>query len=271
MNPLVRDLEAATDPVVLARRAGFAPHGYQASVLRSRSRRIVLNWSRQAGKSSVTAYLPIHTAIYRPKSTTLVLGPGERQAKLLLDKVYEALDAIGREAVVIEAENVLELRLANGSKVVALPGKEGTVRGYTADLVVIDEAARVPDALYKTVRPMLATTGGRLILLSTPFGKRGFFHDVWVRGGAVWERHEVPVTEVPHISAEFVAEEREALPAEWFAQEYLCAFNDLDGAVFSLDQIQRALSDATVEPLFALSGLGGPLGDAGVTPLAVAF
>lgn len=269
MNPLFRDFDLASDPVAFVRTAGFEPYDYQIDVLRSRSKRIILNWSRQAGKSTVTSYLPIHRAHYVPGSTILILGPGERQAKMLLDKVYEALDAIGRDAIPLEVDNVLELQLANGSRIVALPGKDGTVRGYTADLVIIDEASRVPDSLYKTVRPMLAATNGVLILLSTPFGKRGFFHEIFTGDSPHWERHEVPVSRVPHISPEFIAEERRELPELWFAQEYECAFLDEIGAVFTLEQIQRALSDATVEPLFELPPLTGPLSDRGVTPLVL--
>src|SRR6202043_502550 len=82
-----------------------------------------------------------------------------------------------------------ELRLSNQSEVVSLPCREETVRGYSrVGLLVIDEAARVPDDLYRAVRPMLAVSAGQLICLSTPYGKRGFFHDAWVHGGADWAR-----------------------------------------------------------------------------------
>jgi hypothetical protein len=238
VNPLCRDLTVADDPVAFARLAGFDPHPYQVAVLRSVSKRLILNWSRQAGKSTVTSYLPIHRAQYRPGSLTLLLAPGERQAELLLDKVYEALDAIGRDAIRTEVENVLELILENGSTIVALPGKDGTIRGYSG-----------------------------LVLLSTPFGKRGFFHDIFTGDSPNWERHEVPVTSVPHIDPAFVEEERRELPEQWFAQEYLCKFIETTDTVFTLDQIQRAMNDPAVTPLFGQS-LTGPLGDPAVTPLA---
>jgi hypothetical protein len=272
MNPLWRDLEAAADPVALARRAGFEPHDYQVAVLRSTARQLILNWSRQAGKSSITAFLPVHTAMYKPGSLTLILGPGERQAALLLKKVYDVIDALGRDVAMTETENVLNLRLANGSEIHALPGKEGTIRGFSGvDLLVIDEAAKASDELYFTVRPMLAASMGRIVLLSTPFGRRGFFHDVWFNGGDRWDRHEVPVTRVPHISAEFLDEERQGLPEIWFAQEYLCRFSEMAGAVFSLEQIERAMSDPSVTPLFSMPSPTGPFSDRLLTPLPVTF
>src|SRR5215831_4587952 len=92
-----------------------------------------------------------------------------------------------------ESETTSSVMLANRSRIIALPGKEQTIRGYASvSLLIIDEAARVPDDLYRAVRPMLAVSSGRLICLSTPFGKRGFFHDCWARGGDDWHRIEVP-------------------------------------------------------------------------------
>ncbi len=106
-----------------------------------------------------------------------MLSPGERQSKEFLRKavgLYRALD----RPVPSDAENKLELELSNGSRIVALPGNEGTIRGYSGvNLLVVDEASRVPDALYVAVRPMLAVSGGRLVALSTPMGTRGWFYE----------------------------------------------------------------------------------------------
>lgn len=254
MNPLLLDLLSADDPVALARRGGFAPYGYQVEALRSPSKQIILNWSRQAGKSTVTSFLPVHLAQYKAKSLTLLLGPGERQAELLLDKVYEALDVIGRDAIKTEVENVLELILENGSKIVALPGKDGTIRGYSGvDLIVIDEASRVPDSLYYAVRPMLAASNGSIILLSTPFGKRGFFHAEWIADDPAWHRMEVTAEQVPHISEAFLASERKSLPDMWFRQEYMGEFIETSDQIFSYDVVHGALSD-DVLPIFATEG-----------------
>jgi len=134
---------------------------------------------------------------------------------------------------------------------VALPGKEGTIRGFSGvDLLIIDEASRVDDALYGSVRPMLAVSGGRLVALSTPWGKRGWWFSAWEDGGADWERVRVDATECPRISASFLEEERRSLPALLFQSEYECAFTDTTDSVFSTDDIYAALT-AEVAPLFA--------------------
>ena len=95
---------------------------------------------------------------------------------------------------------------------------------------------------------VLAVSGGALLMMSTPFGKRGAFYTEWT-GSAVWERYEVPATEVPRISAEFLEEERRNMPGPWFRQEYLCEFVETSDQVFAHDDVMAALDDK-VKPLF---------------------
>ena len=88
-----------------------------------------------------------------------------------------------------DGDNEISLLFPNGSRIVGLPGSEATIRGFSAvSLLLVDEAARVSDDLYKAIRPMLAVSGGSLWLMSTPFGRRGFFWDAWANGGPDWER-----------------------------------------------------------------------------------
>jgi hypothetical protein len=123
--------------------------------------------------------------------------------------------------------------LENRSVIPCLPCREDTIRGFShIDLLVLDEAARVPDDLYRAVRPMLAVSKGRLICLSTPYGKRGFFYQAWARGGDDWTRIEIPAERIARISPEFLAEERRALGESWFRQEYCCSFEALEGLVY---------------------------------------
>ena len=137
----------------------------------------------------------------------------------------------------------------NGSRIISLPGTEQTIRGYSqVRLLVIDEAARVTDALYYAIRPMLAVSGGRLIALSTPAGKRGFFYEEYT-AGLGWERVQVSAEQCPRISVAFLEEERSTLPALWFQSEYMCQFTELINAVFSEDDIDR-MFEANVRPWF---------------------
>ncbi|HEV2124212.1 MAG TPA: terminase family protein, partial [Chloroflexota bacterium] len=258
VSPLASDLAMAFDPVVFAQRAGIEPDGWQANVLRSTAPRLLLNCARQSGKSTVTATLAMHSAIYQPGSLTLLLSPSERQSQELFRKCLDVYRATDRQEPP-EHETKLQLELENGSRIVALPGREGTIRGFSGvDLLIIDEASRVDDALYGAVRPMLAVSGGRLIALSTPWGERGWWYAAWVDGGADWERVRVDATQCPRIPPGFLEEERRTLPSLLYRSEYLCEFVGTVDQVFATDDLRAALSP-DVGPLFPVGAALPPL------------
>jgi len=204
----------------VASRLGLTLDDWQRDALHSEARQLLLNVGRQGGKSTVAALLGLHEALSRPNALVLAVSPGERQSKLLFRKLMGFYRALGKPVPSV-VENKLSLELANGSEVHALPGQEDTIRGFSAvTLLLVDEASRVADDLIAAVRPMLAVTGGRLVTMSTPFGKRGWWWDAWETGGSSWERFEVPAIACPLISAAFLEEERCALPPMWFASEY---------------------------------------------------
>lgn len=241
--PLATDLAASLDPCVLSGQAGLAPDDWQARLLRSVAQRILLNASRQSGKSTTTATLALHTALYEPGALVLLLSPSLRQSVELFRKVLTLYRALDRP-LPAEAESVLRLELDNGARILSLPGKEGTIRGYSGvRLLAIDEASRVPDDLYRAVRPMLAVSGGRLIAMSTPWGTRGWWYEAWAHGEDDWERYEVPASQCPRISADFLAEEERTLGEFWFAQEYGCAFLDAQTQAFPRAVIDRAFAE----------------------------
>lgn len=239
---IAADLAQALDPALFARSIGFDPDPWQAELLRSPSRQIVLNCSRQSGKSTTTAALALHTAIYEPGAPILLLSASQRQSGELFKKVTGFYGE--QNAAVAESETALTMTLDNGSRILSLPGKAGTIRGFSGvRLLIVDEAAFVPDDLYYAVRPMLAVSGGRIALLSTPFGKRGFFHDVWVNGGKDWQRFEVPAPKCPRIPADFLEGERRAMPAWQFNQEYMCSFEDSQTSAFAYEDVMAALEE----------------------------
>ena len=191
---------------------------------------------------------PLERGEQQPGSLILLLSPSLRQSQELFKKVQDAYRALGNPTP-LQAESALRYEMDNGSRIIALPGTEPTVRGYSGvDLLVIDEASRVQDELYYSVRPMLAVSGGRLIALSTPFGKRGFFYQAWTEGED-WERIKITAHECPRISRAFLDEEQRTLPPLWFASEYLCEFVDTVDQVFAYEDVMRAVT-TTVEPLF---------------------
>src|SRR5215216_5174907 len=162
------DLRLALDRVAFARSLGVEPDSWQERLLRSGSDRVLLNCCRQSGKSTMSALIALHRALYHPGSLVLCLAPALRQSVELFGKIANFYRDLGRPVSPL-GERKLSLELENGSRIITLPGSEKTIRGFSgATLLVVDEAARVEDELYFAVRPMLAVSGGALMMLSTP-------------------------------------------------------------------------------------------------------
>lgn len=236
------------DPVRFARDAGLDPDPWQKEVLRSSSKRLLLNCSRQSGKTTTVAALSLHRAIHVPRSFCLIFSPSLDQSLEFFRRVADLSRNLGLEHVEPEALRKTGMDLKNGSRIEARPGSERTARGRTADLLVIDEAARIEDELYHSLRPMLAVTGGTLAMLSTPNGKRGAFYDAWFNP-AGWERYLVTASECPRITTDFLDEERASLPSWVFRQEYECSFEETEDQVFTTHMVESAAS-LDVRPLF---------------------
>jgi len=238
-----QDLACALDPVALARAAGIHPDPWQIRYLRSMHPRKLLNCSRQSGKSTAVSVKAVHRALYHPGALVLMLSPSLRQSGELFKKALSVYRDLGRP-VSAESETALTLTLDNGSRIVSLPGKEGTIRGYSgANLILIDEASRVADELYFSVRPMLAVSGGTLEAPSTPFGTRGWWYSAWRETLQDWERYEVPATSCPRIPAAFLEEEKQTMGEWWFRQEYECLFMDAQSAAFRRADIDAAFEE----------------------------
>ena len=123
-----------------------------------------------------------------------------------------------------------------------MPGVERNVRGFSAaSLVLVDEASQAPNELYRVMRPMLGSSKGDIWLMSTPFGKRGFFFEAWSDEKQAWTRVMSPATECPRFTAEFLEEERYVQGDAYFRQEYMCEFIDDDDSVFTYEELMKVV------------------------------
>lgn len=233
MSAITERMAGALDPSRLAARADIELDPWQRELVQSDDRQALVLCSRQSGKSTASAVLAAHTAIYRPGSLTLLVSPSQRQSIELLAKVKAFVSHLDRPS----QESETKITLPNGSRIISLPGGDQTIRGFSAALVIMDEAARIEDATAAAVRPMLAITRGRLIALSTPFGRRGWFAEAWHAGGDDWKRVRVPASACPRISEDFLERERRALGPFLFDQEYNLAWVNASGSVFHEDAI----------------------------------
>jgi Terminase large subunit, T4likevirus-type, N-terminal len=245
--PILPPMEA----VELWRQAmGVDPDPWQQTVLKSEDPRICLCCARQVGKSSVVAVKALSIATTEPHSLILLLSRSLRQSGELARKVFDAYRAAGR-TIPAESETKQTLELSNGSRILALPGGDPeAIRGFSAPrVVVLNEAARIPDSLYVAVRPMLAVAPkAAMLLLSTPYGRRGFFFRVWAQSQR-WLKVMVTARECQRLSEDFLQEELIELGERWYAQEYLCQFLEAIGQVFSDEAIDAAFRD-DIAPLF---------------------
>ncbi|HZU34506.1 MAG TPA: terminase family protein [Gemmataceae bacterium] len=217
--------------VQVMRLLDLEPDPWQIEVLESSHPRMLLNCCRQAGKSTTVAILGLTAALYVKNTRVLLLSRSHRQSHELFRTLMSFWKRFELPPPRKKTED--EVEFANGSRIVSLPCREDTIRGFAnVSLLIIDEAARVPDDIYGAVNPMLAVSKGRLIALSTPCGKRGFFYNAWARGGATWQRIEIPAERIPRIGAEFLECQRVELGESWYRQEYCCSFESLEGLVY---------------------------------------
>jgi Terminase large subunit, T4likevirus-type, N-terminal len=251
------DLRLALDPDAFARAAGLEGEldEWQRAVLDADEAKLLLCCSRQTGKSTVAALLAARTAVLEPRSLVLCVSPSMRQSSELFRKVrdfYGGLSTLPSRPAV-RLESALRLELANGSRVVSLPGSERTTRGYSrASLIVLDEAARIGDELITSLAPMQATSlvgRRRFIAMSTPYGRRGWFFERWQSIDPGWYKTTIRADQCTRIPADLLAEQERELGPLLFRQEYQCEFMDAAETIFATALVERAF-DPSITPLF---------------------
>ena len=215
----------------------------QQEILACTSNRVIVCCCRQWGKSTTGALKALHHALTTPGALVLLASRTLRQTGELLAKVIGFAKSLGiriRRA----QRHPNSLLLPNGARIIALPGEPDSLRGYSAvSLLIVDEAAYVPDELYTALRPMLATTNGAIWLLSTPRNRTGFFFDEFSGDSLKWSKFRVTAADCPRISAGFLEEERLRHGPALFQREYFCDFGYTGRSYFDIDAL-----DAATEP-----------------------
>jgi hypothetical protein len=239
---LAGDLAAALDPVRFAAGLGFRAEPWQERLLRSRARRALVRCARQVGKSTTVGYRALHTALYSPGRDVLIVSPTQRQSDEMLYRIkplYRALAGAPR----LKGDNHSEMVLANGSRIISLPGSEGGIRGFAnVRLLLLDEASRIPDDVFVSVLPMVGSDG-QMVALSTPWGRRGWFFDLHEDIRNDWERHLVTVYESGQFDEQRIAMLKGSLGSFEWASDYMCEFGDTDSQFFSSEAIRAAVDD----------------------------
>lgn len=277
---LANELAASIDPFRYLKSLGFEAFDWQQEALDPGIDRLILLCGRQSGKSTAIAALCTHKAKYQPGSLILLFSPTEDQSEELMSKI-STLMSQDKEIILVRDSSETK-KLLNGSRIKAFSASPKAARGYSdPDIIVFDEAAQVPRELYLTVRPMM--TGGKttLILLSTPYGKEGFFYDTWTDGSPEWTRVMVKPTDVlhdalpdeyppvdekawadmqrskgikayisPRHKKPFLREELRVMGEHWYRQEYNCEFLSPVDSLFDPADVDAAFSMGRTEQAF---------------------
>jgi hypothetical protein len=231
--------------------------GWQRELLRCQDRYVIINATRQGGKSATLALKAFHTMLTVQDALVLIVAE-QRQSNEDIRKVRELIRAYDKYlrrkydnklTLVPVSDNITSIELANGSRVIGLPGNE-KVRGYSAPtMVVIDEAAYLPDEVFVGIDPMMEVSQGQLIIASTPNGTGGFFAHEW--HNPRYTRFEIPWRQCPRISPESIEQKRMTIGEAYVKQEYECVFLDELTALFTEESLRASLDDT--ESVFANS------------------
>lgn len=260
---------SAKDPSIFAKwYLGITPYDYQDQVLNDTSSRIIVCSSRQIGKTYVVVIKALHYAIFHPNSKVLVFSKSGRQSKKFMRQMKEIMfDGIRHMHSIIDKQNYNieekpplfpvdidgkkpdnqeEFSLTNGSTIYSLPPTDSS-RGQTGDLVIVDEAAFVPDDIFDLIiEPTVRHTGGTIILLSTPNGQKGFFfryfdpaddkdHHAYARYWWNWE-----ICPEPNVKKQTEEKKLDLMPVEplKFHQEYEAQFTTDADAFFNAKKVE---------------------------------
>ena len=220
MNAL-REIAYQIDPVRWVRDIlDMTPTPWQETFLRSpRGASILVLTARQVGKTTTAAWAIAHFMVFVPRSLSVIACPAQRQSAEAVRRVREALIKAGTE---LKSDNVYGLEPKNGSRVLALPGSDDSIRGLTVDgWIVADEAARLPSDLIAALRPMRARRPqARFAMLSTAWSRTDPFWTAWADGDPTWIRLQATADTIPFPAA-FLEQERRALGEHNYKREYL--------------------------------------------------
>ncbi len=220
----------------------FQPDPIQTEILNHPAERLILLCTRQFGKTEITALKALHFALSHPGALVVVASPCERRSAEWLLRVTSFLRTLGiphrRDRI-----HQFSAVLPNHARLIGLPGVADNNRGYPAHLLIFEEAAFVPDPLWKALTPSLVVTRGRLWLISSAGAQSGFFYRQWNENN--WTRFCVTAEQCPRISPESLAEQRLLLGESDYRREFQCEFTSPGPQVISLEFLNRAF-DPTV-------------------------
>jgi phage FluMu gp28-like protein len=246
---------------------GFTPHPKQKEVvelcLDDVTKYIICCTGRQFGKTFLAMNILLKWALEDNGSISMFVSPVYSQAKKVFSELISAIADSGLTLSVNKSE--LFITFINGSIIYFRSGeREDSLRGYTLDYLIMDEAAYQKDVVWKTVlRPTVLVRGKKVLFISTPKGKN-WFYELANRGYSEeyvnYKTFHATSFDTPFITKEELEEAKLSLPENIYRQEILAAFVDDGGEVFSNLKLNCVLnhypSKETNEKYFAGLDIG---------------
>ncbi|MCK5612002.1 terminase family protein [Candidatus Pacearchaeota archaeon] len=236
-------------------------HEGQKELLKCTDKRISILCSRRWGKSTVSSAKACHIASTLPNSNILCLSRSQRQSSELFKKISSMVNGCELKHS-ITRQTQTEMAFSNGSIIKSLPSNEDSLRGLDASFVIFDESSWIPESLFTVVFPMLLTSKGGAILISTPGVASGTFFE------SCQPKSEFTNFTFTHSSAVFddgtylvdpeeLARECERMGGEnsaAYRAEFLCQFVTPEGAWFDVESLNESFNKSPVEIKFGLEG-----------------
>lgn len=238
----LREIAYRIDPVIWVREVlGIEPAAWQAKfLLAPLGASILALTARQVGKTTTAAWGIAHSMLFTPGSLSVIVCPAQRQSAEAVRRVKESLLKAGAK---LKSDNVYGLELENGSRVLALPGSDDSIRGLTVDgWIIADEAARLTNDLIAAVRPMRARQPKcRFAMLSTAWSRTDPFWTAWTSDDPSWMRLQATADmEGVQFPEGFLEQERRALGEDDYKREYLGVPAGGHTSPFTWDLYERA-------------------------------
>jgi hypothetical protein len=234
----------------------FKPLPFQTQFLRDQNKRIVICSGRQIGKTTMAAAKAIHYATMHPNTTTLIISKALRQSMWMFDKIRDMTFAnpVLRNLIKIRqgtTRTKIEFKAPINSKIIALPpGNEGeTIRGLTANLLIIDEANYIkPSIITSVLMPMITATNGTLIMISTPeYAEHPFMQAFQNANEWGYTKYHFPSSIAPIPTTEarekFLEEQQQQIPEEEYQREYLAILPDETNQLIATKHIHNCIQD----------------------------
>ena len=203
--------------------------------------------NHNCGKTTVCAIKAIMRAWIYENSVIMIISKSLRQAKEFFSRLKAMIlyDELIKDDV--ESMTIEKVRFKNGSEIFLIPQNEDSVRGYTGDMVIIDEAQDIDDKVFMAVAPALAVKSGQMIAIGTPKSCNGMFYQLW-KNPNISKYHATSYSN-PNADTEQIEEFKATHSDIDVKREIYAEFTDDngDGVLFNIDLINRCSNIMTIE------------------------